>query len=72
MIAKTIGMTKKDQDKQDILHFLMSIAEIQNDKEKYLRLCEKFRGILNREEFDYLKGEFEDDLGLSNGRESEE
>lgn len=63
IIAKTQGMTKKDQDKQDILYFLMSIAEIQEDKEKYLRLCERFRGILSDKEFEYLRGEYEEAEG---------
>jgi len=60
MLIKTEGMTKKDQDKQDIIHFLMSIAEIQENKEKYLELCERFRGIFNNKEFEYLKGEYEE------------
>src|SRR3989338_4287861 len=33
MLEKTQGTTKKDQDKQDIVYFLMSIAEVQEDKE---------------------------------------
>lgn len=61
MLVKTIGMIKKDQDKQDIVYFLMSIAEVQEDKEKYLNLCERFSGILTNKEFEYLKGEYEED-----------
>ena len=60
MIAKTQGMIKKDQDKQDILYFLINIAEIQDNKEKYLRLCERFKGILKNEEIEELKGNFGD------------
>jgi hypothetical protein len=59
MLIKTEGMTKKDQFKQDIIYFLMSIAEAQGDKEKYLKLCEKFKGILDNKEFEYLKNEYE-------------
>ena len=65
MLAKTQGMTKKDQDKQDAVYFLMGIAEVQEDKEKYLRLCEKFKGILNDKEFEYLKGEYEENRILA-------
>ena len=60
MLAKTEGMTKKDQDKQDIIYFLMNIAEIQEDKEKYLRLCERLKGVLSDKEFGYLKNEYEE------------
>lgn len=60
MLAKTQGMTKKDQEKHDIVYFLMNIAEEQEDKEKYLRLCERFRGVLSDEEYEYLKGEYEE------------
>jgi len=61
MLIKTEGMTKKDEDEQEIIYFLMSIAEAQEDKEKYLKLCERFRGILSNEEFEYLKNEYGDD-----------
>ena len=64
MLIKTEGMTKKDQDKQDIIHFLLSIAEIQENKEKYLRLCERFKSVLNHKEYEYLKGEYEEDILL--------
>lgn len=65
MLVKTQGMTKKDQDKQDIVYFLMDIAEIQEDKEKYLRLCERFKGILTDKEFEYLKEGYEENKNLS-------
>lgn len=65
MLAKTQGMTKKDQDKQDAVYFLMGMTEVQEDKEKYLRLCEKFKGILNDKEFEYLKGEYEENQVLA-------
>lgn len=58
MLAKTQGMTKKDQGKQDIIYFLMNIAEIKDDKEKYLSLCGRFRGVLPNKEFEYLKEEY--------------
>ena len=65
MLAKTNSMIKKDQDKQDIVYFLMNIAEIQEDKEKYLLLCERFRDILNIEEFEYLKNGYEENKLLA-------
>ncbi|MEK6850075.1 MAG: hypothetical protein AABX85_00705 [Nanoarchaeota archaeon] len=65
ILAKTDGMTKKDQDKQDIIYFLMHIAEIQEDKEKYLRLCERFKGVLTDKEFQYLKNEYEENKLLA-------
>lgn len=58
VLVKTQGMTKKDQGKQYIILFLMTIAEIKDDKEKYLSLCERFRGILPDEEFEDLKEEY--------------
>jgi len=60
MLAKTQGMTKKDEDKHEIIYFLMSIAEAQEDKGKYLKLCEKFRGVLKDLEVDYNKGEYKE------------
>jgi len=60
MLAKTQGMTKKDKDKHEIIYFLMSIAEVQEDKEKYMQLCERFRGILKDADADYMKGEYEE------------
>lgn len=59
MLEETIGMDKKNHDKQDIVYFLMNMAEVQEDKEKYLRLCERFRGILTEKEFESLKGQYE-------------
>ena len=61
MLLKTEGMTKKDEKKHEIVYFLMDLAKIQDDKSKYLSLCEKFKGVLNGEEYEYLKGEYEDD-----------
>ncbi|MEK6859463.1 MAG: hypothetical protein AABX54_01480 [Nanoarchaeota archaeon] len=61
MLEKTMGMTKKDEDKQDIINFLMKIAEIQEDKEKYLMLCERFRGILKDSEIEYMKKEYDEE-----------
>ena len=65
ILAKTVGMTKKDQEKQDIVYFLMSIAEVQEDKEKYLRLCERFKEIMSDKEFEYLKNEYEENKLLA-------
>ena len=62
MLAKTQGMTKKDRDKHEIVYFLMSLTEVQEDKEKYLKLCENFKGVLSDKEFEYLKGEYEENL----------
>lgn len=61
MLIKTEGMTKKDENKQSIVYFLMEIAEEQEDKEKYLELCERFKGILPDNEFEYLKKEWDED-----------
>jgi len=65
MLVKTIGMTNKDEKKHEIIYFLMSIAEVQEDKEKYLKLCERFKGILTDEEFEYLKSEYEENQILA-------
>lgn len=58
MLSKAAGMTKEDEDKHEIVYFLISIARILKDKEKYHMLCNKFQGILNDEEFEYLKNEY--------------
>lgn len=58
ILERTKDMTKKDQGKQDIIYFLMSIAKAQNNKGRYLKLCERFKGILTEKEFEYLKGEY--------------
>ena len=60
MLARTQGMTNKDIKKHRIIYFLMNISNEKQDKEKYLRLCERFRGILNSKEFEYLKEEYEE------------
>lgn len=62
MLAKTQEMTKKDKQKHEIIYFLMNIAEVQEDKEKYLILCERFRGVLTDKEVEYLKGEYEENI----------
>src|SRR3989338_6389922 len=62
MLIKTEGMTNKDEDKIDIVHFLMEIAQEQDDKEKYLRLCERLRGVVPDKEVDYIVWEF-DEIG---------
>lgn len=58
ILSKTMGMTSKDTEKHGIIYFLMNIANERQDKEKYLKLCEKFRGVLKDSEIDYLKGEY--------------
>jgi len=60
MLAKTNGMTKKDISKHEIIYFLMSLAEVQRNKQKYLKLCERFRGVLFDKELEYLMKEYED------------
>jgi len=65
MLVKTIGMTDKDKKKHEIIYFLMSLAEVQEDKEKYLKLCERFRGVLTDKEFEYLKEEYEENQILA-------
>ncbi len=64
MLARTMGMTKKDQYMQEVVYFLMNISEVQGDKEKYLRLCERFKGVLTDKEVEYLKGEYEENSAL--------
>lgn len=60
MLAKTEGMTTKDEDKQSILYFLIDLANSQKDKDKYLRLCDRFKLVLPEEDFEYLKGAYEE------------
>ena len=60
ILAKTMGMTKKDGEKHDVIYFLMDIARTQNDKIKYMSLCDRFKGVLDNKEYEYLKGEYED------------
>lgn len=61
IVEKTRGMTKKDQDKQDIIYFLMNIAQAKKNKDKYLMLCDKFKGVLNEKEIMGLKEEYGED-----------
>jgi len=58
MLIKIENMTKKEEDKQEILYFLLSLAEVQENKEKYMRLCERFRGVIEDSEVDELKEEY--------------
>lgn len=58
MLIKTEGMTKKDRDKQDILYFLIWLAEAKKDKQKYNNLCERFKGVLSDKEIVELKDEY--------------
>ena len=66
MLMKTHGMTKKDEKKHEIVYFLMEIAQIQNDKEKYLELCEKFKGVLDNKEYEYIKREYNNSTNEEN------
>ena len=66
MLMKTHGMTKKDEKKHEIVYFLMEIAQIQNDKAKYLGLCEKFKGVLDNKEYEYIKGEYNNSTNEEN------
>lgn len=61
MLVKTEGMTKKEQDKIDIIYFLLEVAGEQNNKEKYLSLCERLRGVIPDKEMDYLVKEFNEE-----------
>ena len=61
LLLKTQGMTKKDEDKQDIIYFLMEIFEELGEKEKYLDLCKRFEGVFSDKEIEYLKKEYEED-----------
>ena len=58
MLSKATGMTKEDKDKHDIVYFLISLARASEDKNKYLLLCDKLKGILSDEEFEYLKNDY--------------
>lgn len=60
LLIKIESMTKKDEDKINILYFLMEIAKEQNDREKYLKLCGKLRGVVPDKEVDYIIWEFDE------------
>lgn len=60
MLIKTEGMTKKDEDKIDMVHFLMEIAHRQNNKEKYLKLCERLRRVVPDKEINHIVWEFDE------------
>jgi len=59
ILVKVTGMTEKDEDKQDILHFLIGLAEKQRDRDKYMQLVSKFEGVLDKEELECLREEYE-------------
>ncbi|MEK6893021.1 MAG: hypothetical protein AABX07_02365 [Nanoarchaeota archaeon] len=60
MLIKTQGMTKKDDTKKEILFFLLSLVKERKQKEKYLELCNRFIGILDKETMDYLIEEYDE------------
>jgi len=60
MLVKTLGMTKKDKEKHEIIYFLMSLTQVQENKEEYLKLCERFRGVLTDKEVKDLKEEYDE------------
>ena len=60
MLEKTQGITKKDFDKQDILYFLIHLAGSQKNKDKYIKLCNQFKGIINEKELRYLKEDYKE------------
>jgi len=60
MLIKTEGMTKKNQDKHDILYFLLNLVQERGDKERYIQLCNRFKGVLGDKELNYLIEEWED------------
>ena len=61
MLGKIQGMTKKDSGKHDVIYFLMDLAQTRRDKSRYMSLCEKFKVVVDNKEYEYLKGEYEDD-----------
>ncbi len=61
LLLKTEGMTKNDEDKHGIIYFLMEIYESLGKKEKYLELCERFKGILSEKEIEYFRNNFGED-----------
>ncbi len=60
VLKRASEMTKKDQDKQDLIYFFMELWRTRQDKEKYLKLCERFKGILSNREYEELKEEYGD------------
>ena len=60
MLIKTEGMTKKNDSKHQIIFFLMNIAKERKQKEKYLGLVNRFRGVLGKEEVDYMVEEYDE------------
>jgi len=55
LLLKTEGMDKGDEEKQDVIYFLIGLFEEMGEEEKRLKLCERFKWILPEEEIDYLK-----------------
>lgn len=63
MLSRTEGMTKKDENKHDIIYFIMNFVQEQRDKKKYLELCNRFKGILKDEEVEFMVGEYDEGIG---------
>ena len=63
LLLKAEGMTQEDEDKQDVIYFLMEIFEELGEKEKYLNLCKRFEGVLSKKEVEYLKDGYEEGGG---------
>jgi len=60
MLIKTEGMTKKDYSKHEIIYFLMNLAKERKQKEKYIQLYNKFKGVLDDKEVDSMIEEYEE------------
>lgn len=60
MLEKTKDLAKNDENKQDILYFLIYLAGAEKNKDKYLQLCNQFKDILDERELNYLKGEYKE------------
>jgi hypothetical protein len=61
MLIKTEGLTKKDEVKKDTLFFIISLVRERRQKEKYMELCNRFKGILDKENMDYLLREYDEE-----------
>ena len=60
-VIKKIEELKKE-DKCYFVYFLTDLAEMQGNKSKYLEICERFRDIFEKEEFEFMKQAYDEEV----------
>ncbi|MEK6927963.1 MAG: hypothetical protein AABX11_06030 [Nanoarchaeota archaeon] len=67
MLMKLQSASIKEENRKSGAYFLIEMSEHQENKERYLKLCERLKGVLMDEEIVSLKEEYKD-YALSRGK----